>query len=127
MVDDDRTGGEGERQRKASSSGEVKELPAAGQIECLFWADLKRLTCYLDEIPNLREHLQGKLYAWFSLVAEDWEEYHRDEYKEEGWNAVCQDFGEAPAKRRFASLSCPIFTTARGQDQYARYEAVRLP
>lgn len=100
--DDDRTGGEGERQRKARSSGEVKELPAAGQIEHLFCVDLKRLTYYLDEIPTLREHLQGKLYAWFSWVAKDREESHRDEYTEEGWKAVCQNLGEDPAQEAFS-------------------------
>jgi hypothetical protein len=49
LVDNDRTGGEVERQRKASSSGAVKELPAVGQVEHLFRADLRRLTYYLDD------------------------------------------------------------------------------
>jgi hypothetical protein len=89
------------KERKASTSGEVKELPAAGQAEALFRADLKRLTSYLDEISELKEHLQGKLYASFSWVGEDWEEHWREEYTEDDWKRVCQDFDEDPAQEAF--------------------------
>ena len=101
LVDNDRTGGAGERQRKASTSGEVKGLPAARQAERLFRADLDRLTRYLDKIPDLREHLQGKLFVSSSWVGEDWEEYHREEYTEYDWKRVCQDFDVDPAQEAF--------------------------
>jgi hypothetical protein len=101
LVDIGETGVAGEGQRKASTSGEVKELPAAGQAEAHFRADFDRLTYYLDEIPNLREHLQGELYASYLWVGEDWEEHWREEYTEDDWKRVCQDFDEDPAQEAF--------------------------
>lgn len=118
LVDDGRTGGAGKRQRKASTSGGVKELPAAGQVERLFRADFKRLTYYLDQIPDLREHLQGQLYASISWVGEDWEEYYRDEYTEEGWKAICQDFGEDPAQEAFRVPISPYIHHGAGPEPW---------
>ena len=96
-----RTGDAGERPRKASSAGDVKKLPAAEQAERLFRADLDRLTYYLDEIPDLKEHLQGKLFVSSSWVGEDWEEYYQEEYTEYDWKRVCQVFDVDPAQEAF--------------------------
>ncbi len=107
-------GTETTEERKASSSGDVKKLPAARQAEHLFRADLYRLTRYLDEIPDLREQLQGRLYAWYSWVGEDWEEHRRDEYTEEGWKQVCEDFGEDAAQEAFRVSILPYIHRGAG-------------
>ena len=91
----------GEKRRKAQDSGDVERLPAAGQAERLFRADLDLLTYYLNQLPELREHRQGKLHVSSSWVGEDWEEYRRDEYTEEGWKEVCEEFDEDAAQEAF--------------------------
>ena len=129
LVDSDGTGDPSEKRRKASSSGEVKELPAAEQAEHLFRADLDRLAYYLDEIPRLREHLQGRLYVSYSWVGDDWEEYYREEYTEEGWNEICQDFGEDPAQEAFRvpTVECvsidPLLLGRGFADRTERFES----
>jgi hypothetical protein len=115
LVDNGSTGDEDETQRKASSSGEVKELPAVGQAERLFRTDLVRLTYYVDVIPKLREHLQGKLYASFSWAGEDWEEYYRSDYAEEDWEDVCRDFNEDPDQEAFRVAILPYMHYGAGR------------
>lgn len=87
-------GTETTKERKASSSGDAKGLPDAEQAERLFRADYMLLTHYMDQIPALREHLQGKLLVSSSWVGEDWEYYRRDEFSEEEWRRRCDEQGE---------------------------------
>jgi hypothetical protein len=101
-------------ERKASSGGDVKELPAAEQAEPLFRADLDRLTYYLNEIPDLKEHLQGKLFVSSSWVGEDWEEYYREEYTEHDWKRVCRDFGVDSAQEAFRVPISPYIHRGAG-------------
>jgi len=107
-------GAETTKERKASSGGDVKKLPAAEQAERLLRADLRRLTYYLDEIPDLKEHLQGKLFVSSSWVGEDWEEYYREEYTEDDWKRVCQDSGVDPAQEAFRISISPYVHRGAG-------------
>jgi hypothetical protein len=89
------------KKRKARGTGDVKELPAAKRAEHLFRADLILLTYHVDQLPNLREHLQGERFVASSWVGEDWEYEHRDRYTEEEWERVCQRHGVNPAQEEF--------------------------
>jgi hypothetical protein len=93
-MDTDGTVDTEDKRRKASSSGDAKRLPDAEQAERLFRADLMLLTHYMDQIPVLREHLQGELLVSSSWVGEDWEYYRRDEFSEEEWRRLCDEQGE---------------------------------
>lgn len=81
----------GDKRRKASSSGDVKALPTVAQAEPLFRSDLMLMTHYVNQVPSLQEYLQGKRFASFSWVGEDWEYYRRDEFSEEEWKRLCED------------------------------------
>ncbi len=91
----------GQQRRRAQDFGDIERLAAAKRAERLFRADLDLLTFYLNQSPKLREHRQGKLYVSSSWVGDDWEEYRRDEYTEEGWKQVCEDFDEDAAQETF--------------------------
>lgn len=101
LVDSGMTEDAGEKRRKASSSGDMEELPAAEQTQRLFRADLKLLAHYADQISELKEHLQGELFVSSSWVGEEWEYYRRDEYTEERWQKLCEDFDVDTAQEEF--------------------------
>jgi len=103
-----------EKRRKARDSGDEERLPASARAERLFRADFHLLTYYLNQMPELREHRQGKLYVSSSWVGEDWEEYRRDEYTEEGWKQVCEDFDEDAAQEAFRVPISPYIHRGAG-------------
>lgn len=94
LTNTDETVDTGNKRRKASSSGDAKGLPNTKQAERLFRADYMLLTHYMNQIPALREHLQGNLRVSSSWVGEDWEYYRRDEFSEEEWRRLCDEQGE---------------------------------
>jgi hypothetical protein len=83
-------------ERKARSTGNVQELPAAGRAVDLFREDLERLTYYLNQLPGLKEQLQAERFVSSYWVGEDWEYYYKSDFSEQGWKELCEELGEDP-------------------------------
>lgn len=84
------------KERKARSSGEAVELPAASNAERLFRKDIEQLTQYVDDLHNLRETLQGERFVSSSWVADDWEWFYRADFLEEDWRKLCEEASVNP-------------------------------
>ena len=93
------------KERKARTTGDVKELPPAGRAVRLFRQDLERLNYYLDEQPALKEQLQAERFVSSFWVGEDWDYYPKSEFSEDQWKELCERYGEDPSAE---GLGIPI-------------------
>ena len=84
------------KKRKARSTGDVRELPAAGRAIRLFREDVEWLTYYLNQLPGLKEQLQAERFVSSYWVGDNWEYYRKSDFSEEGWKELCEELGEDP-------------------------------
>lgn len=84
------------KKRKARGTGEIRDLPPAGQAVDLFRQDLERLSHFVDELPRLKEQLQADRFVWSLWIGEEWDYYYRSEFCEEQWRNLCATYGEDP-------------------------------
>jgi hypothetical protein len=85
--------------RRARTFKQVEELPQPARAEHLFRRDLQRLSGYVDELRDLREHFLADPQRWVSYrwIEDDWEIYYRSDHSEEQWQRLCEQEGVDPA------------------------------
>jgi hypothetical protein len=94
---------EGKGERRARTFGQAEELPRPERAEHIFRNDLAYLSLCVHLLPHLEQRLQANPQRWMAnwRIENDWESYERDDYSEEQWRRLCEEYGEDPAKGSF--------------------------